>query len=309
MQKIVLGVLLGLLFAGCSAQNEVTQQENYSASEIIKFLSSDDLEGRRPGTEGMTIASSYVENYLEEIGVEPYFGDSYRDSVTIDDRSSYNIVGLIPAVSETDEYVLIGAHLDHLGIRGSGNDTIFNGANDDASGVTAVLKVAEELKKHDLAKNAIISIFTEEESGLNGARHLAKRLKSDSVNLAYVINFEMIGKPLTSDSSKVYITGFDQSNFAEVANGLLGNEFVKFEQMEKDRGLFRGADNFPFFVEFNIPSHTLSTFDFANDSNYHRPGDEFENMDINHMENIIDRSSEMIIKLLDNDAEITLYAQ
>jgi Iap family predicted aminopeptidase len=308
MRKVIIVFIVGALLTGCSILQIGTQKDKHvlSAIEIVKILSSDEFEGREPGSDGMEKASSFVETHLKNIGIKPYFEGSFRDSLIVSGRISYNIVGKVAAKKETDKYILIGAHLDHLGKTISLEDSVYNGANDNASGVSAVLKIASNLLRHDLNKNVILSIFTEEESGLNGSRHLAKRLKADSINLLYVINFEMLGKPLLSDSSKIYITGFDKSNFAEIANNCMEEEFVKYESIDKIYGLFRLADNYPFYQEFAIPSHTLSTFDFKNFDYYHHVKDEFSEIDTEHLEHIIDKCSEMVIKLIEKNAVVTL---
>lgn len=311
MRRVVLGVLC-VAVTGCSVfkrpvdKKSVQFHDTNSMAEMLRMLSSDEFEGRKPGSVGIEKASVYVESYFKEIGIKPLFDGTYRDTVFVRGKESYNLVGLINSDSPLNDYVLIGAHLDHLGKKKSRSDSVFNGANDNASGVTAVLQIAKELKRHDFEKKVIISIFTGEESGLIGAKHLAEKLKSEGIALSYVLNFEMLGKPLRSDSSKVYITGFDMSNFSSVANDLLGEEFIKFEQVTRDYGLFRLADNYPFYLEYKIPSHTVSTFDFKNYNYYHHVKDEFSQLDIEHMERIIAKSSEMIVKLLESNAEIKI---
>jgi len=135
---------------------------------------------------------------------------------------------------------------------------------------------------------------------------LAQRLKKAGIRLSYVLNFEMIGTPLTDSPGKVYITGYHRSDLPEVANRLMNDDFILFEEAEIDRGLFFGSDNYPFFLEFNVPSHTISTFDFRNYQYYHSPGDEYSKIDIGHMDLIIDKVAELIRKLLETGAVVTL---
>jgi Zn-dependent M28 family amino/carboxypeptidase len=278
-----------------------------TTSALVEILSSDDFEGRRPGTDGMERATRFIEQYLEELEVPPFFQYSYRDTLDVYGAESYNLVGIIHSADHTDEHILIGAHIDHLGMLPDGS--VYNGANDNASGVTAVLQIAEALKRHEITKNVIIAIFTGEESGLLGSRHLAKRLKAIDINPSYMINFEMIGVPLKSGADKVYITGHEISNFAEVSNDLLDEEFIVYEQVESDFGLFRMSDNYPFFIEFGIPSHTVSTFDFQNYEYLHHIMDEYSKLDTEHMESIINKSADLILKLIKTNAQIELAKQ
>jgi hypothetical protein len=298
-------LILGLSLYDCGPKKNITHIR--TTSELVQVLSADSLEGRRPGTIGFEKAAQYVEEYLIELEIKPFFNDSYRDSLPVRNAQSFNIVGVIESRKSTDEYILIGAHLDHLGMRRTSPDSIFNGANDNASGVTAVLQIGRELAQLRVNKNVILALFTGEESGLIGSRHLAKRLKDAGINLEYMINFEMIGQPLTSSPFDVYITGYNMSNFAETANEILMDDFIVYEGAEFSDRLFRASDNFPFYSEYEIPAHTISTFDFKNDSNFHRPADEFSYLNIQHMDTIIDKTSEILIGLLEGeDHEISI---
>jgi len=176
-----------------------TRQNNNlkTTEELIRVLSSDSFEGRYPGDSSFTRAAIFTEEYLGSIGVKPYFENSYRDTMSLFSYKSFNVVGVIENENSSGEYILIGAHLDHLGKIESPSDSVFNGANDNATGVTAVLQIAAELMKYKFDKKIIIALFTGEEMGLRGSKHLARRLKNEGVNLSYMINIEMIGKPLT----------------------------------------------------------------------------------------------------------------
>lgn len=289
-------LILCLWLYSCSANKY--QKQNRTTSEIVRVLSSDSLEGRRPGTPGFEKAAKYVEGYLSMLEIKPFFNGSYHDSLLVSAKPSFNIVGVIESKRHSDDYILLGAHLDHLGMRGSLPDSIFNGANDNASGVTAVLQIAKHLKQHKLNKNVIIALFTGEESGLIGSYHLAKKLKNDNIDLDYMINIEMIGQPLTNYPDNVYITGYDKSNFAELANDIEGDEFIIHKGVEFSDQLFGSSDNYPFYVEYKIPSHTISTFDFRNDRNFHSPEDEYSHLNIQHMNSIINKTNVILLGLL-----------
>jgi Zn-dependent M28 family amino/carboxypeptidase len=304
MKKILILIFLIPFTGSCTLSAQYK-----SVAELAEILSSDEFEGRRPGTEGMRKAASFVEGYFRDIGVAPFFNGSYLDTLDVHGAESYNVVGILNQESLSDEYILIGAHLDHIGKSYPDTLLIYNGANDNASGVTAVLKVAEELLKHEFNKKVLVAAFTGEESGLVGSRHLAKRLKSAGITLSYMINFEMIGVPLTAGPGIVYKTGYGKSDFAEVSNTLLDEEFIIFEEIETAMNLFRRSDNYPFYVEFNIPSHTVSTFDFRNFPYMHNVLDEFSQLDIPHMETIIEKMNSLILALLQSEAKITLLEE
>jgi Zn-dependent M28 family amino/carboxypeptidase len=281
-------------------------QKLKTSAEIVKILSSDSLEGRYIGDVSFEKAATFVESYLRLIEVKPFFNCSYRDTITIFKYHSFNVVGIIENSHSINDYILICAHLDHLGKIDSKTDSIFNGANDNASGVTAVLQIASELKKYQFDKKVIIALFTGEEFGLKGSKHLALKLKKANIHLSYVINLEMIGTPLTSFPENVYITGFNTSNFGEVGNKVLGEEFIVYKGTEFSDDLFAASDNYPFYVEFKIPAHTISTFDFKNYKYYHSVSDEYSQLNINHMDYIIQKTSKLIIKLLQENSVIKL---
>jgi Zn-dependent M28 family amino/carboxypeptidase len=304
--RVLFSVLLSLSIILCNpAENS---RKLKTTAEIMQVLSSDKFEGRMPGTRGFEKAAGFVEDYLRYLGVRPFFGSSYRDTLNVFSAESYNIVGVIESRRSTDEYILLGAHLDHIGkvINRSPADSVYNGANDNASGVTAVLQIAKKLTGYKFSQKVIIALFTGEESGKWGSEHLAKKLKKAGIQLSYVLNFEMIGAPLSNSPGKVYITGYHRSDLPEIANRLMKENFVLFEEAEIGRGLFYGSDNYPFYLEFKIPSHTISTFDFMNYPYYHQPGDEYSKIDIGHMDLIIDKLAELIRKLLETGAVVTL---
>jgi len=303
MKKLLIIFLFTISLVYC--QNSDNKKLKTTA-ELVNILSSDSLEGRYIGDSSFERAAKFVENYLKLIEVKPFFNGSYRDTLTIFRYHSFNVVGIIENRHSINDYILIGAHLDHLGKMDSMTDSIFNGANDNASGVTAVLQIARELKKYKFDKKVIIALFTGEEFGLKGSKHLAQKLKNANINLSYVINFEMIGTPLSSFPENVYITGFNRSNFGEVANNVLGDEFIVSNGAEFSDGLFGASDNYPFYLEFKIPSHTISTFDFKNYKYYHSVSDEYSQLNIQHMNYIIQKTSKLLIKLLQENSEIKL---
>ncbi len=269
--------------------------------KIITTLASDKFGGRKPGENGFELSVDFAEKTMQANGIRPFYGNSYKDSLTVRGNSTYNLVGLIG--EKTDKkYILIGAHLDHIGIKNNKTgDNICNGANDNASGSTAVLQVSKVLAEYAFDRPVIVVLFTAEEMGLMGSKHLAKRFKKEGVEIEAVFNFEMIGKTLTTGADQVYITGYKKSNLAKEMNDIAGKKFVQFLPAEIQYQLFSRSDNFPFYAEFKIPSHTISTFDFKNYDHYHKVTDETELLDIENMHTIIQHSSWIIGELMKQD--------
>lgn len=283
-----------------SIETVLNEQLIGETNKILSSLSSDEFEGRKPGGKGFELCVEYIESYLRKSNISPFFGNSYKDSLVSKGVETYNIVGLIGEKSDK-EYVLIGAHFDHLGKSKSKRDSVFNGANDNASGVTAVLQISEQFAKYKFNQPIIIALFTAEEDYLVGSKHLAKRLKDAGIKLSNVFNFEMIGKTLSTGENQVYITGYNKSNLAKEMNRVIGKKFVNFLQAEISYQLFSRSDNFPFYAEFKVPSHTISTFDFKNYNHYHKVSDEIGELDIENMHAIINSSTFIIGELLKNN--------
>lgn len=261
-------------------------------NEIMKFLASDELKGRDSGSEGIEMAATYIESFLQSNGVVPYY-ETYRDTLTNFEKTSYNVLGVVEGSDPElkKEYILIGAHYDHIGIIAKENgDGIANGANDNASGTTSVMELARYFGTNRTNKRSLIfALFSAEEKGLLGSKHMAKNMKEDGLNLYSMINFEMTGVPLREKDYLVYITGYNMSNLAEVSNTYAKENLVGFLPTAKEYNLFQRSDNYPFYTEFGVPSHTFCTFDFTNFMFYHRVGDENELMDFEHMATVINK--------------------
>ncbi|MAO15750.1 M20/M25/M40 family metallo-hydrolase [Muricauda ruestringensis] len=265
--------------------------------EIMNYLASDDLKGREAGDEGIEIAATYIENYFKSYHLKPYF-ETYRDTLSNFKKPAYNIVGVVEGNDPNlkDEYILIGAHYDHIGIiKPENGDYIANGANDNASGTTSVLEMARYFGTNKTNKRTLIfALFSAEEKGLLGSKHLAQKLKEQDLNLYTMLNFEMTGVPLQGKDYFVYITGYDMSNLAEVSNRYAKENLVGFLPTAKEFNLYQRSDNYPFHEEFGVPSHTFCTFDFTNFNHYHKVGDENSLMDFGHMATLVNKTIPVI---------------
>ena len=292
MKKILL--LSSLLFLACKSapavENTPYKVSFESVSRTLKHLSSDELEGRDTGSAGIAKAATYIEGVFKKSGVQPYF-KTYRDTLTNYPETAYNIVGYIegndPELKK--EFIVLGAHYDHIGIAATAvdGDVINNGANDDASGTTAVLEMAKYFGTHKTNKRSVLFVlFSAEEKGLLGSEHLAAKLKKQNFNLYLMFNYEMIGVPMKRDFT-AYLTGYQKSNMADELNGYAGKKLVGFLPAELTYQLFKASDNYPFYENFKVPAQTICTFDFENFEYYHHVKDEYEQMDVVHMTSFI----------------------
>lgn len=295
MKNITLSLIVAAsLFTAAQAQKKVAMA-NYAVSEqsvatTLKFLTSDELKGRDTGSEGAEMAAKYLEEVLKKNQVKPYFA-TYRDTLSNVDKPAYNIIGVLEGTDPKlkNEYVIISAHYDHVGIspKPVDGDDIFNGANDNATGSTTVAELVNYYAKAKNNKRSLLfCFFSAEEKGLLGSYHLAKKLKAQNFNLYTVLNFELTGVPLGGEYL-AFITGYGRSNMAEKMNDYAGKKIITSNEFEMKYQLFKYSDNYPFFLEFNVPSHTISTTEMSTFKYYHHVDDEFDKMDTKHMRDFI----------------------
>jgi Zn-dependent M28 family amino/carboxypeptidase len=157
-------------------------------------------------------------------------------------------------------------------------DSIYNGANDDASGVTGILALAEYFKKVGSERTLIFAAFTAEEMGLIGSTHFGKGI--DASKFVAGINLEMIGKTPSFGPNTAWLTGFERSDFGKIIEkNLKGTEYQLFPDPYKKFNLFFRSDNAS-LARLGVPSHTFSTTPIDVDKDYHQASDEAETLNI-----------------------------
>lgn len=302
--------LLPLILLGCKSNTSSVNDIYYKVSQtevsdFLKYLSSDELEGRETGTKGIEKAAVFLEDFFKKNKIKPYFA-SYRDTLTNFKSPAYNIVGVLEGTDPIlkKEFVVLSAHYDHIGLDTKQQaDKINNGANDDASGVTAVAQMAKYFTKTKSNKRSILIVFfAGEEKGLLGSKSLVEKLKKRNFNLYTQLNIEMIGVPMKRDYL-AYVTGFDKSNMAQKINEYTGKNTIGFLPKEAEYKLFYRSDNYSFFEAFGKPCQSISTFDFENFEFYHHVSDEFKVMDISHMTSFIQEFLPAVTKIASTPTE------
>lgn len=278
---------------------------------MVSYLASDELEGREVGTVGIEKAAMYIEAVFEKNNIKPYF-ETYRNNFKVGILDASNIVGYIEGNDPKlkNEVVIIGAHYDHLGLAEQvGNDKLANGANDNASGVSAVLLMAQHFAVTKSNKRSIIvALFSAEERGLLGSAHLAKTLKEDNIDLYTMLNFEMLGVPFLDREYMAFVSGYDISNISEKINEYSDYNLTGLSEISRERNLFRRSDNLPFYETFNVPSHTISCSDISNYDYYHHVDDEADKLDYKFMAKIIVKTIPAIEAICNTPTrEIKLY--
>ncbi len=256
----------------------------------LEKLSSDEFEGRLTGTKGRDLAADFIIKNFESYNLKPYF-KTYKDTFYLKDNTvGINVIAQIEGSLDylKNKPVIIGAHYDHIGFLSPvENDSIGNGANDNAAGSVGVLQLAKLLKDKKPLRPILFVLFDAEEQGLLGSKYLAEKMKSMDITPYIVFNLEMIGVPMKNRPRKAYLTGYDLSNLPDYFNKTAGEETIVFLPTARKYGLFQRSDNYPFYQSMNIPAHSVSTFDFVNYKYYHHTEDEAYLMDPSHIYDLV----------------------
>lgn len=220
----------------------------------------------------------------------------------------YNVVGVLPGKSKPNEYVVFSGHYDHLGIiKPVGQDSIANGADDDASGTTAVIELAKYFgQKKNNERTLIFVAFTAEEIGEYGSQYFAKTV--NPADVVAMFNIEMIGKDSKFGKNNAFITGYDRSDFGKILQkNLEGSDFKFYPDPYPKQNLFFRSDNAS-LAKVGVSAHTISSDQIDTDKLYHSVGDEYETMDISNITEIIKAiaiSSTSIVNGTDTPTRIT----
>lgn len=200
-----------------------------------------------------------------------------------------NVIGLLRGSDDdlAEEAIIISAHLDHIGIKATGTDRINNGADDNATGVTTVLALADAFAalKSRPKRSILFVTFWGEEKGLLGSREFVRKPLWPLEKIVANINIEMVGRPEKDAVGKAWMTGWKHSNLGDVMNA--GSQRVGveiFNRTDVGEMLYQRSDNYA-FVEHDVIAHSFSAGSLHSD--YHQPSDEWQKLDLNHMTKVI----------------------
>jgi Zn-dependent M28 family amino/carboxypeptidase len=209
----------------------------------------------------------------------------YKQEVT--EQKMANVVGILPGKSRKNEYVIFSGHYDHLGIGKPVNgDSIYNGANDDAAGITAVIMLAKYFKSLNSNERTIVfAAFTAEESGGFGSQYFSRQFEAEKVMAMF--NIEMIGTESKWGKNSAYITGFEKTDMGVILQrNLEGTGFSFHPDPYPTQQLFYRSDNAT-LARLGVPAHTISTSKMDSEPNYHKVTDHVETLDLDNMTWII----------------------
>jgi Iap family predicted aminopeptidase len=302
-------ILIIVQFAAAAQDSLLDSTINkQSLNQLISFIAADSMYGRFTGTEGNAKAAAFIADQLEKAGASPVAGnDGYympftvfpvHDFFNVQNTKAYNIIAALPGKSKPDELIIFSAHYDHIGTKSTYNlkgqnsidarDTIYNGANDNASGVSAMIALARyygQLKNNE--RTILFIAFSGEELGLMGSRAFATHINPH--NIVAMLNLEMLGGHAWGSYGKPFITGHKFSNLYTILNNELstldrkkyGKNFFGIDR----ESLFHRSDNYP-FAEMGVPAHTIMAGSTL-DRRYHGMEDEVETLNIKKMAEVV----------------------
>ncbi|WP_138511493.1 M20/M25/M40 family metallo-hydrolase [Maricaulis alexandrii] len=249
--------------------------------EDLRVLAADDMEGRETGTEGNARARAYIIERLEALNIEPV-GESYEHSFTFTSRgdggaemTGVNILARIPGTMRSERTMVVTAHYDHEGMRGG---QVWNGADDNASGVAGALAIAEAFTHNPPDHDVIIAIVDAEEKGLQGARAFVANPPVPLENIAFNLNLDMLAM---SEERLLWVVGtYHYPALIPIVEDVASRASVSMPMGYDEPTSVPGGDwtnltDSGAFHAVGIPFIYLGV-DFH--PHYHQPTDTYENM-------------------------------
>lgn len=269
--KRLLWATFALVFAVPSHAQESARDSKERLTEYVYTLTSDSLEGRKFGTPSGFAAAEYVAARFAEAGLETYGEGGYLHPFEAG-MQGYNVIGVLRGNDPElkDEWLILGAHFDHLGRRGT---AIYHGADDNASGTAVLIETARNLaaRRGELRRSVMFVAFDGEEAGLLGSRYLTGNLPEGEVKL--VASLDMVG--WLRASKRLRIAGVATLDDGKKIFGNVdgGGEWLKLKKF--DTFIMGGSDHDP-FGSMGIPALHIST---GMRSPYHKPEDTPDKID------------------------------
>jgi hypothetical protein len=271
--KFTFLLLLALPFAGMAQQKVLNKQQ---LLQDVKILSADSLEGRLSGRPGNLMAQDYIVKRFKQIGLKPY-QDTYRQHFRLESKGlvvekATNLVGYIPGKS--DKAIVVTAHYDHVGKR---NGEIYNGADDNASGVGALLAAATYFKAHKPEHTMVFVALDGEELGLQGANAFLENPPLPLQQILLNVNMDMLS---INDKGELYASGTYQNPtlkpyVQQIAARPQAHLVLGHDRPEQQHDDWTNQSDHYQFYKHGIP---FIYFGVEDHPHYHKPTDEYVNV-------------------------------
>lgn len=314
MKKLILAIATAVLFSNCATVNYAYEGNAFSKASAsitqedlkrnLYIIASDEMQGRDTGSEGQKKAGRYIIQQYQSMGVAyPEILNSYYQKVPaeyLNTKSrrgekfsdSENIIAYIKGSEKPEEFIVISAHYDHVGVK---NGVVFNGADDDGSGNVAIMEIAEAFQNakksgHGPKRSVVFLHVTGEERGLLGSSYYADNPVFPLANTVTNLNIDMVGRcdPENCGKNYVYVIGSEMlSSELKAVSEEANNKTVKMELNYKyddpndPQRLYYRSDHYN-FAKNNIP--VIFYFDGIHED-YHKATDDPEKIDYAALQN------------------------
>ncbi len=259
------------------------QQSERIASQLVNVP---ETPGAPPGPTVVTLGAAVFDALHALADGTPVHLDT--EFAPLDRTRTWNVVGRLPGSdpSAASEAIVVSAHLDHIGVsagRGDASDAINNGADDDASGVTAVIELARLLAQGPQTRRPIVfALFGSEEAGGFGARYFVERPVLPLTDILADLQIEMIGRPDPAVAAgTLWLTGYERSTLGPL---LAAHGARLVQDPHPTQRFFERSDNIR-FARRGVVAHTVSSFGLHRE--YHQPSDELQHINLAHMRDAI----------------------
>ncbi|MBP2618613.1 M28 family metallopeptidase [Chryseobacterium jejuense] len=263
---------------------------------VISTLASDEMKGREIGTPENENAANYIATLFKENNLKYCTGNSYLIPFDYNGKTVYNVCGI--KKGKSDKTLGFSGHFDHIGTNKKSGDNIYNGADDDASGITTLVGIADYFKDKDPEFSMAFMAFNGEEKGMLGSKAISEDKNLDKIykNMTALFNFEMVATESQWGKNALYMTGDGFSDLDELFNTYAVNGLKINTDPYAKQQLFYRSDNVS-FVKKKIIAHSFSTVDMTKATHYHHVNDDINIVDVDNMTQIINNFGKTLEKL------------
>ena len=294
-------LILFLFILSCQSKSQTTEKPKESAAshelldsilivQTLKTLSSDEFEGRKNGTKGYEKAQKYIIQQFKELGLKKFGNDYHKpfpSKISGKTVQSSNLVGYLEGTENPSKYIVIGAHYDHVGIK---NGEVYNGADDNASGIGGILGMAKYFSQNPPKHSIIFMAFDAEEVGLQGSRYIAKNSPVSLKDIVFMVNMDMIAQ---NQEGEIYASGTYHNPFLKPLIKKINQENPTISILlghDEPKTLFgpqdwtHSSDHYAFhqagipYIYFGVEDHP----------HYHKPTDDFERINLSFYLDAVD---------------------
>lgn len=282
-------------FFSSEIQKKIGEVDGKKILEFVKTLTADSFQGRASGTIGYNRAGYWLAGQFEQIGIKPFLKHSYFQPFKIanqyitqriyadvkgDSSETFNVIGWVEGQELKDEFVVITAHLDHLGMKLSvtgDKDTIFCGANDNASGVSVMMSVGQTLVAMKPRRSILLIAFSGEEVGLLGSKYFVEHSPVPLQQIRFLLNLDLVG----SGHDGIMVQGVNDfpQEFSAVTG--INQSYFGFELSTRPNS--PNSDQY-YFNALGVPAFFMYAYKGTNP--YHAPGDVWQGLDPMILENV-----------------------